>query len=407
MPTPLRYVARDGTTTWRVRFRRHGRSTSETFHTKAAARTFCRWIDEHGTDEAVRMRESDLDESNAHTLDEVAAEFFVWKEGRVRSDRTVKDYRRDYRRWIAPRFGERKITLIGPGDVQRWVDDMLDGFEGRRPAAPKSIGDRHALLHAMYAYALSPARQLATENPCLGTDLPRKVKRPPKGLHPGEWRALAPELRRIDEDAADLADFLLASGWRFSEGAAVPVWAVEDYGDQMHIPVVQVIRRNAAGEHAIVPDTKNVGSNRRTLLDEHTAAMVRRRCVGKRPSDLVFTTGISAQNGLGGSTWHYSNFRRRYWDPAVRAAGLSRQPTPHWLRHTAVYWLVLAGASLAEISKRIGHRQISTTIDVYGQMVSDVSAEALSGFVALRDGPLTVTGTAVTAQIAAVPHGDD
>lgn len=394
MPKPHPYRARDGTVTWRVRFRHGGRFTSETFASREKAAEFARWVDELGPDEAVAAREDGG--RSRWTLDDVAAEFWDWKATRVRSDRTVPDYRRDYDRWIGPRLGHRPIDGISQRDVQRWVDDMHSGLDKRPPAAPKSIADRHALLSAIYAYAAGPARSYVTDNPCAGTDLPPKRRRPPKGLRPAEWQALAPALRQINPDAADLAAFLLASGWRWSEAIALPVRAVEDHGHAVHVSVEQVVRRNAAGQHVIVDDTKAAGSDRRVQLDADTAGLVRARIVGRHPDAPVFTTAEGAQ-------WHYSNFLRRYWNPAVAAANLSRRPTPHWLRHTAVYWLVLSGASLAEVQARIGHRSITTTIGVYGQMLADVQPATLDAFAALRDGPVALAGTVVAGEVVRPP----
>lgn len=398
MPTVQTYTAKDGRKTFRVRVRHQGKQTSATFSTLAAARLFCKDVTDVGADEAMAMYLAAAD-AESMTLDELAEQFWPWKARRVRSSRTVPDYQRDYRRWIQPTFGRRRLDRITRGHVQTWVDDMLAGTIDRRPSSPKSIVDRHALLHSLFEFAAAPGRELVTANPTKGVDLPRKSSRPPKGLRPAEWQALIGVLRQMDDDAADLADFLLASGWRWSEATALPVWAVEDLGEVLWVAVEQVARRGDKGTQ-IVDDTKNKGSDRRTKLDRKTADMVRRRIAGKAPSDLVFTTGISPQNGLGGSQWHYGNFRRRYWDKAVEVASLSRKPTPHWLRHTAVYWLVLSGANLAEVQARIGHRHVSTTIDVYGRMLSDVQGSTLDAFALMRDGvPEIAPGAVVLGEV--------
>ena len=56
--------------------------------------------------------------------------------------------------------------------------------------------------------------------------------------------------------------------------------------------------------------------------------MVNRRLQNVTGDGLVFTTSTGAQ-------WRYSNFRDRAWTPAVKAANLTRKPSPHWLRHTS------------------------------------------------------------------------
>lgn len=369
---------------YKVRFRLDGKETSETFRSKPAAQAFCRDLVDLGQARAVKRREESLRRDVEPLVDELFEEFLAWKAPRVKSDRTVKDYQRDYRNWIQPTFGHRRAVLVTAEDVQDWVDRMVDGRLKRtsRPAAAKSIIDYHALLHQIMGYTIR--RRHRVGNPCSDTDLPKKVKRSPKGMHPAEWQALYAALTQINTDAGDVALFLLASGWRWSEATALTTFDVEDSGTRMWVTMGQVIRRNAANQFVVVEEGKGEGSMRRIELDAEAAAMVRRRLSTCTPGSLVFTTGIDPQNGLGGSQWHYGNFLTRYWDRAVTVANLNRRPTPHWLRHTAVYWLAVSGATLPELQSRIGHRNISTTIDVYGRMLTDVRPEALAGFAAMR-----------------------
>jgi len=380
MRVPKRHVASDGVETWKVRFRLNGKQTSETFggpRGEQDAIKFAKLLDAVGAQAAVEKLYEDSQYDHSPILDQIAAEFFDWKEPRVRSDRTVADYRRDYRNWIQPTFGADPAGAVTEVRVQRWVDAMSDGTLGRK-LAPKSVADRHALLYAMYGWATAPGRKLLVHNPCIGTDLPPRTKTPPKGLRPPEWQALHPALAQVDPAAADLALFLVSTGWRFSEGGALNAYAVEDYETTLYVSMGQVIRRNAQGQHVIVQDGKSEAADRRIKLDAEAADMVRRRLEHVEGDGLVFTNA-------NGKQWHYANFLNRAWNPAVKLAKLARRPTPHWLRHTHVGWLVMGGAvSLPEIQRRIGHESIDTTIGVYGRMVDDVSDDALTRFAAFR-----------------------
>jgi site-specific recombinase XerD len=335
------------------------------------------------------------------TLARLADEFLTDRAKRVRSDRTGADYRRDYDNWIEPTFrGDTMIDRITKRDVKAWVDGMADGTITRpgrtQPLSPKSVTDRFIILSSMFKYAMDDERQYVDRNPCKDVDLPKRQKKAPKGLMPAEWVALERALRLINTDAADLAEGLLASGWRWSELTALTTYGVEDYGHNLYLNMSHVVRRNASGGEVIVEEGKGQASVRRTRVDPEAADMIRRRLVGKQPGDLVFTTGRTPPggtggraNGLGGSRWHYSNFRNRYWNPAVNAANLTRQPTPHWLRHTHVGWLTMSGAALAELQARIGHASIKTTVDTYGRMVNDVSTDSLTAFALMRKGGQT------------------
>jgi integrase len=383
MPAPRKYVAKDGTVTYKVRFRlggRRGKQCQETFDTLREAKAFCSDIESRDAEYALRV----LHETQAAatiTLDELAEQYFGWKAGRVRSDRTVADYRRDYDKWIKPTFGGRPAGFITEADVQDWIDGMTGTLSA------KTVRDRHALLSGIFKYGLHPTRRHVDHNPCAETDLPTKQKPMPKGLQPMEWAALHAALTQIDPDAADVAEALLATGWRWSEVTGMAAYQVQDMGERgLWVSMEQVARRDAKGRHVIVAEGKGQASVRRIRVDDSAAAMFRRRIVGKAPSDLVFTTGVSDQNGLGGSQWHYSNFRHRAWDKAVEVANLARKPSPHWLRHTHVVWMAMTGATLAELRSRIGHASIQTTLDVYGRMLTDVAPAALEGLAALRSG---------------------
>lgn len=379
---------------WKVRYREgvntdgKPKQSSWTFDHKHEAIRFRNLLAEGvAPAEARRLMKVDEASRTGPTLDELAAQFFAWKETRVRSDRTVADYRRDYDNWIKPTLGERRAAGITERDVQSLIDTMATKL------APKSVADRHAILHGIYKWGAASSRRLVDHNPCLDTDLPKRRKAAPKGLRPNEWVALHRALTTIDRDAADLAEFLLATGWRWSEATALDVFDVEDDGRDIHVTVGRVVRRNSRNQFEIVEDTKSAAGMRRVRLDASAAEMVRRR-VGARHSGLVFTTKL-------GSQWHYSNFRKRAWNPAVKAAGLTRDPTPHWLRHTHVGWMLMGGrATLPELQRRIGHENISTTIDVYGRMVDDVSADALESFAAMR-----ASGRALPSPDANAPQG--
>lgn len=391
MRTPKKHIATDGTETWKVRFRHKGEQTSATFTNDKAAEKFALLLEAVGSVAALAKLNELNQTSTAPTVDEVADQFFEWKTDRVRSDRTIADYRRDYRIWMQPVFGQLPADLVSEVLVQNWVEtmhtgkDWIDG-QGKEPTplgeklSPKTIGHRHALLHSIFAYAVAPSRKLVQYNPCIGTELPPRTKKPPKGLWPAEWQALYPALQQVDADGADLAMFLVSTGWRFSEAAALPAFAVEDYGDSMYVTMGQVVRLNAAGQHVIVQDAKSdAGKDRRIKVDRECAAMIRRRVALVSNDGLVFTN-------RNGRQWHYANFLNRRWNPAVKAANLSRRPTPHWLRHTHVGWLIIGKkTSLSEIQRRVGHESVATTNEVYGRMIDDVSEEALDTFALFRE----------------------
>lgn len=364
-------TAKDGSTTYQVLFRDGGKQKGRTFATPQAAQDFSDALRVLGPKRA--LQELAGGPARGMTLNELAEKFFEWKLTRVRSDRTVADYRRDYDNWIKADLGWRSAADIDESDVQDWVDSM----HGRLMA--KSIHDRHAILHGIFKFGSAPRRALIPvgHNPAIGTDLPKKVRKPITAIRPGEWHALHAALVQIDPDAADLADFLNASGWRWSEAVALTTHDVEDDGRYVAVVVSQVARRQSDGSVKIVQDTKSEAGQRRERLDPDASAMVRRRVRGLAPGTLVFRTN-------GGSMWNYSHFRNRYWAKALNLANIERPLKIHWLRHLAVGQLDAAGVGIPKIQRRIGHEKVDTTIDVYGTMIDDIDDATLDRLAEVR-----------------------
>jgi integrase len=87
--------------------------------------------------------------------------------------------------------------------------------------------------------------------------------------------------------------------------------------------------------------------------------------------DLVFT-------GPQGGPLRVPAWRRRFWGPAVVAAGL--QPLrPHDLRHTAVALWIAQGANPKQVATRAGHTSVAFTLDRYGHLFPEADDALMSG----------------------------
>jgi integrase len=71
------------------------------------------------------------------------------------------------------------------------------------------------------------------------------------------------------------------------------------------------------------------------------------------------------------------NFGRRIWKPAVAEAKLPSTLRVHDLRHTHVAHLIAEGVHPASISRRLGHKSIRVTMDVYGHLLPDVDERVI------------------------------
>jgi integrase len=398
MRHPKRYVAANGDVSWRVRYRAtDGTEKSETFYTEDDAHEFAGLLKTLGAARALAYIDARNIEgkatSHALTVDALYAKWMEHKSARdrkgelrhVRSERTLIDYERMYDAHVREAFGAKPANLVTPGDVQTWVDDLGDQL------APKTIADYHSLLHGLYTWGIHPTRGLVVVDPCTETQLPKRRKKPPKGLRPQEWQILHDAARRVDHDAADLLLFLVGTGWRWSEAVAVRVMDVDHFGPgQTYVTLGRILRREG-NAYVFIDDAKSEAGARRVRLVGEAEEMVLRRIEGKPPTTLILTAPT-------GGRWHYPSFHKRYWtrpekDDAPKrqrilevaaTMGLDRPDiTPHWLRHTQAGMLILAGEPLPAIQRRLGHASIKTTVDTYGRMVEDASDAGLSKLAAM------------------------
>lgn len=350
-----------GAPTYAVLYRDGPRQRSETFASRKRAEWFRSLVDLLGPRKAL----AELNDAGPGlTVDELSELFFTAKSSDV-TPRTLADYRRDYANWIQPTLGHLRADTVDETDVQKLVDKM------KRTLDPKSVRDRHMLVSSMYRWGSARTRRLVEHNPCLETELPKIRKKPVKGMTIPEWYAFYATAKSTSPHVADIALFLVATGWRWSEAAAL-TWAhVEDRGDAVIAVIGQVVRRRPGEVGAIVADAKNETSLRATTIRGAAADMLRRRKVGQPLEAFVFTN-------THGRRWHQSNFLARHWAPIAEAVfDGDRHLTPHALRHTHALLLDRAGASLAQMSRRLGHSDIRTTVNVYGGLISDVNADVL------------------------------
>lgn len=62
--------------------------------------------------------------------------------------------------------------------------------------------------------------------------------------------------------------------------------------------------------------------------------------------------------------------------------------TPHWFRHSHATALLLAGVPVHVVSRRLGHADVQTTLNVYGHVTEDAELRAAAGWQVLAGGCL-------------------
>jgi integrase len=251
-------------------------------------------------------------------------------------------------------------------------------------------------------------KELIARNPCEGVKLPpidddTEDEDDKVFLTEPEFSLLRSCMHEADRDFLTVA---AGTGLRWGELTALKVKDL----DLDVAPATLIVRRawktNGRGEFALAghgrfylgkPKTKE--SRRRITLAPLVVSALRRAVADRGPEDLVF--GAPRGGRLDQGNWYESR-----WQRAIKSAqgeGFAKTPRFHDLRHTHAAWLISAGVPLPVIQKRLGHKSIQITVDVYGGLlfqtheVADLAIERALG------GKQVVTPTRTGSVEAAEP----
>lgn len=279
---------------------------------------------------------------------------------------TIANYGLVVRKHLIPGLGHLWLDKLRPEDVQRFLNDKLDGG-----LSPRSVQNLRTLLGAALGHAEKwgyVARNVA------------RLTNPPR-LERKEVVPLSPEaaLRLLkaakDDRLYALYSVALAIGLRKGEVSALR-WSDVDM-DAGTLRVTGTLKR-MKGE-GLVRDEPKTSRSRRTVplpgvcvdaLRAHRIAQAQERLAqGARWKDLdyVFTTRV-------GTPLDPRNLTRQFQTACLRA-GLP--PTRfHDLRHTCASLLLAQGVQPRVVMETLGHSGISITMDLYTHVMPHQQREA-------------------------------
>ncbi len=364
-----------------------GRERSKTFIRSTDARAFAAEI-EHEI-----SRGTLFDRSRSKTPFSVAAA--AWLEGRVglRRSSWVRD--ESYlRRHVISFFGEYPVGSITRDLIEQWVRGLSASGVSSSGLAPMTVRQVVRILRCVLddcvergLIASSPLRSLRR------IALPRVASSSCLFLTPSEVAALASAIEPRFRALVLVAAYL---GLRWGELAGLLVSALSLSPDSARgsgsLRVVGTLEE-VAGMVRYVEETKSRGG-RRTLtvppflvssLSSHLStfgsgdSLVPASVVAPSLPGGFVSSSFFVFTDVDGGVLRGARFRRRYWKPAVEAAGLPSRLRFHNLRHTCASILIAQGAHPKEIQARLGHASIRTTLDTYGHLLPNLGARLDEG----------------------------
>jgi integrase len=295
---------------------------------------------------------------SAVTFGTVAETWIKAKEAAQRAPKTVAGYRSLLETMILPKWEDVKLRDIDHAGMQGWVTWLGSHPEARQRGkgdglSPARVIQAHQVVHQVLAYAIR-AKYIAT-NPADHIELPRRTAAEKIALSHDQVR----ELARESGDLATMVYTLAYTGLRFGEAVALRVRDVDL--DSRRLLVSRSIT-GVRGKGRVEGPTKTHQVRSAPILTQSLVDALRDAIRDREPSEYLFPGPDAAAMTVG---W----FRVRF-DKACANAGLTNV-TPHTLRHSAGSLALASGASVVTVQKLLGHRNATTTMNVYSHQLPD------------------------------------
>ena len=249
--------------------------------------------------------------------------------------RTVDAYRRDLKAlsgWLG-----RPAATVTAEELERYLAELR-----AQGLASTTIARRAAAIRSFFRHqTLLGAR---TDNPAAELDLPRRTRRLPRTLSPGEAERLVEAAQgttpRALRDHA-LVELLYGAGLRVSEAVGLEKGAVD-----LDERLVRTVGKG--GKERVVPIGRQAADALSRYLGRGRAHLDRRH----RP-ELFLNAKVGPLTRAGA----FLILRRL----AAKAGLEPERVHPHLLRHSFATHLLEGGADLRSVQEMLGHADLATT----------------------------------------------
>jgi integrase len=279
---------------------------------------------------------------------------------RASTSHSVKAWLRNH---IVPQWGDKPITDLQARPVDLWLKFL--------PLAPKSKVHIRGVIRELWEYAMYRDDVELQRNPMELVRIKGATKRlrKPRSLTVEEFQCF---LAHLEGAFRTMALVCISFGLRISECLALK-WSDVDWLNAKLTVERGIVRQ-------VVDDVKTEYSGRAMSIDPAMLVVLktwRQETQFSADGDWVFASPLK----LGRLPWSYP-WVWRVFTKAAEAAGIGHLST-HTMRHSYRSWLDAVGTPMAVQQKLMRHASITTTMNIYGDVVTDEMAEAHSKVVHL------------------------
>ena len=279
---------------------------------------------------------------------------------RASTSHSVKAWLRNH---IIPKWGDNPITDLQARPVDLWLKFL--------PLAPKSKVHIRGVIRELWEYAMYREDVELQRNPMELVRIKGATKRlrKPRCLTVEEFQKF---LAQLEGAFRTMALICISFGLRISECLALK-WSDVDWLNAKLTVERGIVRQ-------VVGDVKTEYSGRAMSIDPAMLMVLKtwqHETQFAGDDDWVFASPLR----LGRLPWSYP-WVWRVFTKAARDAGIGHLGT-HTMRHSYRSWLDAVGTPIAVQQKLMRHASITTTMNIYGDVVTNEMAQAHSKVVHL------------------------
>ncbi|HWI44052.1 MAG TPA: site-specific tyrosine recombinase XerD [Nocardioides sp.] len=264
---------------------------------------------------------------------------------------SLSSYRRDLRRYLAhlAAQGIERLDDVTEATVTGFLVALREGDAEHQPLTASSAARTIVAVRGFHRFAVADG--LASLDPAAIVRPPTPAKRLPKALPLADIEAILEAAGAADTPLAlrdrALLEVLYGTGARISEAVGL------DVDDVSGIELDgALLLRGKGGKERLVP----VGSYAREALASYL--------VRGRPAILEGTSARAASPALFLNSRGGRLSRQSAWAVLVKAAdraGITKDVSPHTLRHSFATHLLDGGADVRVVQELLGHASVTTT----------------------------------------------
>jgi integrase len=281
--------------------------------------------------------------------------------------KTVYQYKQVVRMHIVPILGEITLKDLRPDHIQN-----LYNRKSEEGLSPRMVRLLHAVLHRALNQAMFMG--LITRNPTQATIKPKIPRKEMETLTDNQVQTFLLTARGARFEMIYL--LALTTGLRAGELLGLR-WSDLDWVT-CRLQVKRQLQRLPEGKGLAFSEPKSSAGRRVVVLGTYTLEKLRehynkqqlaRQFAGERwqEDDLIFTSTIGTPLDLRNVYREYKEILKQGGLPDLRF---------HDLRHTAATLMLQQGIHPKVVQERLGHSQISLTLDTYSHVLPSMQEDA-------------------------------